>query len=118
LSEWIASDYAVGVTFALFLAALRPLAEQHAALLERVAGPVKYAAGFSFSLYLFHAPIGLAARHLGLVVGDSFAGFCLYTLAMVALCAGIAALTERRTPALRRWLERLFARRTAAAALA
>lgn len=110
LSEWVVSDYATAMIVVVALAALRPLAERHAALLERVAKPVTYAAGFSFTLYLFHAPVLTMIYAAGFEKSDSPLRLAVIIVLTLAICAGIAELVERRTTALRRAVARLVTR--------
>ncbi len=106
MSEWVVSDYPLALTVVVALAALRPLAHNAAQWLERWEAPIRWAAGFSFSVYLFHFPLlGLMARFGPELPGGSW-WVLVPIMAVLATCAGIAQLTERRTPALRRWLER------------
>lgn len=113
MSEWVLSDYALTATVAVALAALRPLAQAGAQWLERWEGPIRYAAGFSFSLYLFHFPLLTLMERLGPALPHG-AWWVLVPIALVVLaCAGIAGVTERLTPALRRWLDRVVADRAA-----
>ncbi|MFM5924311.1 MAG: acyltransferase family protein [Novosphingobium sp.] len=112
MSEWVISDYLLGVVVVIALAALRPLAGLASAWLARHEAPIRWAAGFSFSLYLFHYPLlGLMERF-----GPALPAGAWWVLAPIAAtlaaCAGIAQLTERRTPALRRWLDRTLPSRT------
>jgi peptidoglycan/LPS O-acetylase OafA/YrhL len=118
MSEWVVSDYPLALTVVVALAALRPLAHLAASWLERWERPIRWAAGFSFSLYLFHFPLlALMARF-----GPELPGGGWWVLApiaaVLAACAAIAQLTERRTPALRRWLEWNLPARSAQPALA
>jgi peptidoglycan/LPS O-acetylase OafA/YrhL len=118
MSEWVVSDYPLALTVVVALAALRPLAHLAASGLERWEAPIRWAAGFSFSLYLFHFPLlGLMAQF-----GPQLPGGGWWVLApiaaVLAACAAIAQLTERRTPALRRWLERVVPARDEERALA
>ncbi len=88
------------------LAALRPIAMAGAVWLERWEGPIRYAAGFSFSLYLFHFPLLMVMERFGPVLPPG-GWWMLAPIAAVTLaCAVIAQGTERFTPALRRWLDR------------
>ena len=110
MSEWVVSDFAVGMIVVFALAAARPIAERFAHGLERIAGPVKYAAGFSFTLYLFHAPVGAILVALGLHPHTSPFHVIACVALIVVVCAIIAHFSERRAPALRRSLEKLFDR--------
>lgn len=112
LSEWVISDYATAVIVVVALAALRPLAARYATQLERVGKPISYAAGFSFTLYLFHAPVLTMLYAAGFEKSDSPFQLALLIILSLAICAGIAELVERRTPALRRAVTRLLSRPT------
>jgi peptidoglycan/LPS O-acetylase OafA/YrhL len=116
MSEWVVSDYAAGVFFVIALAALRPLAEHFSAGLERIAAPVKHLAGFSFTLYLFHPPLAAAAAQLGLAKCENFFQFCLFSIAILAASAAIAAVTERQAPVLRKALDAVLDRKPRLAA--
>lgn len=107
MSEWIISDYVLAAAVVVALAALRPLAGLACGWLERWEAPIRWAAGFSFSLYLFHFPLLLLMVRFGPAL-PAGGWWVLAPIAVtLAACAGIARLTERRTPALRRWLERV-----------
>lgn len=110
MSEWIVSDIVVTAVTVAALGAIWPIAQAHAALLERAARPLSFAAGFSFSLYLFHYPLLFLLDYAGISAGTSAIGYGLIVLLILALCAGIAQLTERQTPHVRRWLTGLQAR--------
>lgn len=106
-SEWVLSDYVLTATVVIALAALRPLAQAGSHQLERWEAPIRWAAGFSFSLYLFHFPLLDLLERFGPELPQGPWWVLAPIAATLALCAGIAQLTERRTPALRRWLERV-----------
>lgn len=110
MSEWVLSDYALTVTVVVALAALRPLAHLAAGWLERWEDPIRWAAGFSFSLYLFHFPLLDLLERFGPELPPGPWWVLAPIGATLALCAAIAQLTERRTPALRRWLERVVSK--------
>ncbi len=113
MSEWVLSDYPLTATVVVALAALRPLAMAGSAWLERWEGPIRYAAGFSFSLYLFHFPLLMVMERFGPELPPG-AWWMLAPIAVVTLaCAAIAQGTERFTPALRRWLDRRLPHRGA-----
>ena len=111
MSEWLVSDYFTAIIVVVAIAALRPLAMQYSAWLERFAVPISYAAGFTFTLYLFHEPV-LGLLHLAGFATSGNPAWLVLAIAMnLAICAGIAELVERRTPALRRAVTRLLATR-------
>lgn len=107
MSELVVSDFFVAAITVAAIAALRPIAQRNSALLERLSKPIQYAAGFSFTLYLFHFPIVSTLTLLGVRAGDSIWGLGAVLCTVLALTAGIAELTERRAPALRAFLEKL-----------
>jgi peptidoglycan/LPS O-acetylase OafA/YrhL len=111
MSEWVLSDYPLALTVVVALAALRPLAGQASTWLERWEHPIRWAAGFSFSMYLFHYPLLALAARFGPALPEGVWWVLAPIVAALAACAGIAQLTERRTPALRKWLEQVTAKR-------
>ncbi len=118
MSEWVLSDYPLALTVVVALAALRPLAGLATDWLERWEVPIRWAAGFSFSLYLFHYPLLAWMARFGPALPDGPWWVLAPIAATLVLCAGIAQLTERHTPAVRRWLDRATARRGEGAELA
>jgi peptidoglycan/LPS O-acetylase OafA/YrhL len=107
MSEWLVSDYPLALTVVVALAALRPLAHLAADWLERWQAPIRWAAGFSFSVYLFHFPLLAVMARFGPELPGGGWWVLAPITAVLAACAAIAHVTERRTPALRRWLERV-----------
>lgn len=110
MSEWVLSDIALTATVVIALAALRPLAGLAATWLDRWEAPICWAAGFSFSLYLFHFPLLALMERFGPQLPSGPWWVLAPIIAVLAACAGIAQLTERRTPALRCWLDRVVPR--------
>lgn len=82
-------DYVTATLFLLLLVGLLSLGELLLPLLTRLRRPIDFAAGGSFSLYLFHMPL---LAFLAPLVRSSFATMGL-TLAIIY---ALAALTERR----------------------
>ena len=107
MSEWVLSDYALTAAVVVALAALRPLAQAGSHWLVHWEAPIRWAAGFSFSLYLFHFPLLDVMERFGPQLPPGPWWVLAPIAATLVICAGIAQLTERRTPALRRWLERV-----------
>lgn len=108
-------DLLLALAFALFINSV-----DHAApsAPPRFAGVHRELAGFSYSLYLLHDPfiflfVVVAWERFGTglrmteFTGGSFAFFAAALGAFYAFAWSIARLTERNTPALRRWLGRL-----------
>ena len=99
-------DYLLGLLVFVNFAAMRNVAEQIAPLLLAVERPVRWLAGYTFTLYLLHQPLFLfwSAVVRGDPAGHGFwwLGTGLTALSVVA----IGAVTEHRREALRRWLQR------------
>lgn len=107
MSEWVLSDYPLTATVAVALAALRPLAGLAVGWLELCERPIRWLASFSFSLYLFHFPLLALMVRFGPQLPGGVWWLLLPMGILLAVCAGIAQLTERQTPSVRRWLERV-----------
>lgn len=104
-SEWVLSDTLLGLAMAAGFAGLRPLAEHMAAPLARIEKPVRWLAGSAFTLYLFHWPLLAVLRLLGVTRLESPLAYVAVLAGIVLATLAIAEVTERRTPAVRRWLE-------------
>lgn len=104
-SRFALSDFLLAVAVALVFAGLRPLANRWPDLLARLARPAQVAAGFSFTLYLFHWPLLLLLKSVGLTAGHSIAGFSLMILALLTTSYAIAFVTERQSGRVRAWMQ-------------
>ena len=101
-------SYLVGVLFAVNLIALDAVAADLDRLARRVEAPIRWLAGATFSLYLFHLPVAQCIAALlpwGPGTMQGRAGVVLGTVAAVFL---LAELSERRK---RLWRELLRRRR-------
>jgi peptidoglycan/LPS O-acetylase OafA/YrhL len=65
----------------------------------------------TFTTYLMHRPLILLARSYGIAAPSGFAGMLVALGGVLALCAVLAELGERRSPALRRSLGTRLVRR-------
>jgi peptidoglycan/LPS O-acetylase OafA/YrhL len=110
MSEWVLSDYPLALTVFVALAALRPLANRAELWLALWEVPIRWAAGFSFSLYLFHFPLLALMENYGPALPPGPWWVLAPVAAVLAACAAIAQLTERHTPKVRRWLDRAVPR--------
>ena len=110
-SRYVLTDTAMGIGIALLFIGLRPLAEAAGPLLNRIAAPVRWLAGCSFTLYVLHNPILLLIRGYGIGAGDNVVVFVSLLVGVVGVCAGIAPLVEHGSPQLRRVMAERFGRR-------
>lgn len=108
-TRYVLTDTAMGLGIALVFIGLRPVAEVLAPLLERVARPVHWLAGCSFTLYLLHTPILLLIRGYGVGAGDSVVVFVALLALVVGACAMLATVIEHKSPQLRRAMTARFA---------
>jgi peptidoglycan/LPS O-acetylase OafA/YrhL len=109
-SIYALSDLLLALGIALGFIGLRALTLGGGAWLDRLAGPIRYAASTSFSLYLLHWPLLKLLRVLR-APEDGAVGF-VFVLAVILLAsAGFATITEHHSHRLRTLLERLLARR-------
>jgi peptidoglycan/LPS O-acetylase OafA/YrhL len=108
-------DGALGVAVAAHFAGIRLSGFRFSAL-AALGRPIRWAAGMTFSLYLFHRPL----LQMFSAVGPGEPGEAFHNLfvaaATLATCAALAEVTERRKDVLRRLLDRLLAGRRVAPA--
>ncbi|MBC2666210.1 acyltransferase [Novosphingobium flavum] len=118
-SRFALSDLLLALAVAATFAGLRPIANRWPAIWQMLDAPARKLSGFSFTLYLFHWPLLLLAKTLGLTAGDSLPGFLIEVLSLLAACYAISFVTERQSGRVRTLLERgLAALRERRAALA
>jgi len=99
-------------------AGARALSGQIGPALARAERPIRFLANSSFTLYIFHFPLLMLARGGGLSAGDDPVRFTALLAVVVAICVGIAALTEARRGQLARLIDGLLDRRPRAPSLA
>jgi peptidoglycan/LPS O-acetylase OafA/YrhL len=95
-SEHVLTDWLLGAAVTLCFVGLRPLADKAAGVLERCQGPIRYAAGMSFTLYVLHWPILKLLRSLSVSAGDSWTVFAICLALITLFCAGVASVIERK----------------------
>ena len=103
-------DYAMGISFAVFLVGFSAVSGRFAALLGRIARPVRWLAGGTFALYLFHLPL---LHFLAAVLPFPAASWQIWVIVFAGVpLAGLALaeVTERRKGVWRGWIDRLFGR--------
>lgn len=109
-SRFALSDFLLALAVAAVFTGLRPLVTRWPVPWRALARPAHTLAGFSFTLYLFHWPLLLVAKTLGLTAGTSVPGFVLEIAGLVGLCYVISLVTEQQSGRLRGWLESALAR--------
>jgi peptidoglycan/LPS O-acetylase OafA/YrhL len=108
-SKWFLASYVIGGFVALHLVGVAAAAP----LLERwlPARPIRYAASFTFALYLFHYPLlhlyAAALEHAGL---ETWRGAVVIPATLMTVWL-LGLVTERRKAGLKRWLWTLAKRR-------
>jgi peptidoglycan/LPS O-acetylase OafA/YrhL len=96
-------DLLVGGLFAAHLLAAPALLARLPHCPLRIARAVRRAAGCSFAIYLMHYPVMLFLRAVMLRETPGWTPLLLLP-ATLAVCVGLAELTERRKTAWRRWI--------------
>jgi peptidoglycan/LPS O-acetylase OafA/YrhL len=112
-SKFFIADYLLGLLVFCNFAGMRRVAPVLAPFFERIATPVRWVAGYTFTLYLLHQPLFL---FWGSVIRGDAASATTWWLVTGATAASILAighLTEQRRHHLKRTLELAFDRLTA-----
>ena len=94
--------YVVGVLFIFHLVGFRLVEHRFASFLQRCAYPIRWTAGMTFSLYLYHLPL---LTFLAVVLPGTPSGMARrISMIMIPLVviAGLAQVTERKKSAWRR----------------
>lgn len=107
-SQEFPSSYIIGMLVAMHFAGAAAIAPRFSGILGACEKPIRYLAGYSFALYLFHYPL---LQFIGAITGD-FVNEALRnaivifgSLAAIWLMGGI---TEGRKEDWRRWMRQLF----------
>ena len=109
-SQRLITDYALAALVAWNFVAFRALPETATAWLVRMARPIRFAAGFTFSLYLFHRPLTQFFGHFCAEWTDSSMGVVSILAVIIALCMLLGHVTESKKYVLRGWVERSLLR--------
>jgi peptidoglycan/LPS O-acetylase OafA/YrhL len=107
-SKFFLSDYLLALLVFGNFVGMRKISFRFEAVLLLIERPVRFLAGYTFTLYLLHQPLFLfwAAVLRGDPKGH---GYWLLTTAMVALSVGVVGyFTESKRHLVKRWLERQF----------
>jgi peptidoglycan/LPS O-acetylase OafA/YrhL len=113
-SQNVIGNTLVGLAVALGLAGARPWLPLLARPIALAAPALRWGAGMTFTAYLTHQPLIAFACSWGIVAPAGVPGAVLALVGILAVCALLASLCERRSPALRRsaqrWLARVYRR--------
>jgi peptidoglycan/LPS O-acetylase OafA/YrhL len=105
-SRFALSDLMLAVCVATVFVGLRGVVTRWPRPWLAIARPAHAFAGFSFTMYLFHWPLLLLAKSVGIVAGASRIGFGVEVVALVAASYAISIVTEQQRHRVRRWLDR------------
>jgi peptidoglycan/LPS O-acetylase OafA/YrhL len=108
-SEFLA-NYVTGLLFAGLLVGLAAAAQDFARPLQRLQKPIRYLAGLTFALYLFHYPLVYFLRAVTLAAHLEPASPVIVTVGTFVLVALLAPVTEAQKGNLRRLLARVLKR--------
>jgi peptidoglycan/LPS O-acetylase OafA/YrhL len=103
-------DYIVAALFALHIIGVHGWTRGMRPLPERLAGPVRWTAGATFSLYLLHVPVAQFLAAISPWPPTAWTHRLLLPLVTLALIFAVAEVTERRKDAWRRAVAPLLAR--------
>jgi len=104
-----AQDYIVGGLFALHLFGFRAVSATFAPLLRQLEQPIRWIAGATFSLYLFHVPLIEAVVALSPWPASAWPTRALVFIGVPLIVLALAEVTERRKAAWRRAILALLA---------
>jgi peptidoglycan/LPS O-acetylase OafA/YrhL len=107
-SKFFLSDYLLALLVFGNFVGMRRISFRFEAILLLIERPVRFLAGYTFTLYLLHQPLFLFWA--AVIRGDPKGyGYWLLTTAMVALSVGVVGyFTESKRHLVKRWLERRF----------
>jgi peptidoglycan/LPS O-acetylase OafA/YrhL len=104
-----AQDYIVGGLFALHLFGFGAVSAAFATLLRRLEKPIRWIAGATFSLYLFHVPLIEAVVAVSPWPASAWPTRALVFIGVPLIVLALAEVTERRKGAWRRAILALLA---------
>jgi peptidoglycan/LPS O-acetylase OafA/YrhL len=92
----VLTDLGLGVGVSFCFVGLGQLSGTCAMLLEGLERPIRFAAGFSFTLYVLHWPMLRLLEAFSITAGDGGLRFIVLLAAICTACAAIASLIERK----------------------
>lgn len=102
------TDYMAALLVGAGFIAARQLSFGPNSLLVRSGKPIAWAAGMTFSIYLFHRPLQHLVSHYFQIASGTVLQAILVQAAIVLAIGGLAAISERRTAEWRRMLGRFI----------
>ena len=107
-TKFFLSDYLLTLLVFANFVGMRRVSFRFEPLLLLIERPVRFLAGYTFTLYLLHQPLFLFWA--AVIRGDPKGyGYWLLTTVMVALSVGLVGyFTESKRHLLKRWLEHIF----------
>lgn len=110
MSQKVVTDYLLGLLVAANFIGIHACAPWFAGMLRRIERPVRYLAGATFSLYLFHRPMTKFLHAAGVDAGGNALAFTGLLAGVLAACFLLASVTERRRDGARRVIAALVNR--------
>lgn len=109
-SEKVLTDYLLGLLVMANFIGFHACAQWFTGALRAIERPVRFMAGSTFSLYLFHRPMTHFLVAAGVDTRENWVVFTGVVLGIVAVCFALAELTEKRRDAARRFFSALLGR--------
>lgn len=95
-SQKVVTDHALGLLVMANFVGFRACATIFDSTARKILPAVRFLAGSTFSLYLFHRPITMFLSHAGISTGSNAISFTLLLIGIVVVCFLLAEVTEKR----------------------
>lgn len=109
-SEKVLTDHLIGLLVMANFIGFHACAPWFAGVLQAVEKPVRFMAGSTFSVYLFHRPMTHFLVAAGVDARGNWVAFTGILLGIVAVCFALAEVTEKQRDAARRFFSALLGR--------
>ena len=110
MSQKVVTDHLLGLLIMANFIGFQACRAWFAGLMAGIERPVRFLAGGTFSLYLFHRPMTHFLVAAGVDTRENWVVFTGVVLGIVAVCFALAELTEKRRDAARRFFAALLGR--------
>ena len=104
--SWNPYDYLVGLLVAASIVGFDAIGDSFTELLRSMQPAIRWLAGLTFSLYLFHMPLLLFYKAVSPWPAGDWRNRIFLAVVPLVSVAVLGSITERRRGALRRWLAR------------